>query len=275
MGGRSSLTILPEAFYRYLVRNTLRYALEIAYNGGRYLGWQQQEQGISVQSEMERCLSLLLGHPVNVTGCGRTDKGVHARQFFLHFDTEKDPGGNFVFKLNLVLPPDIAAASLRKVKDDFHARFDCNSRAYEYRINRHKSPFLQEWSYYRYGKLDVAGMNTAAAMLLEHTDFQCFSKTRTDVKTFNCTITEAYWEEKENGDILVFHIKANRFLRNMVRAIVGTLLDVGKGQLTPQGFEKIIESRKRLHAGQSVPANGLYLTEAAYPWRDFEIDIHE
>lgn len=198
-------------------------------------------------------------------GAGRTDTGVHASEMFGHFDTEKDLDiQTLVHKLNSYLPKDIAIFDIIPVHDDAHCRFDATKRTYEYHINTVKNPFLQELSWYFNQKLDVVLMNEAAGILLNHTDFQCFSKVNTDVNTFDCTIFEAYWRIENRK--LIFTISANRFLRNMVRSIVGTLINIGLHKISLDDFENIIASKSREKAGFSVPAHGLYLTDITYDY---------
>lgn len=251
----------------------MRYALEIMYNGNRYHGWQKQENAHSVQAEIETAISTIAGQRVETMGCGRTDTGVHAKQFFLHFDIDSpltDP--KFVYRLNRILPNDIAVKEILKVNDQFHARFSCLSRKYEYFICSRKDPFHHEWSYYRHGQLDIELMNECAAWLLEVTNFKVFSKAHTQVYTFNCKLYEAWWEEKPDEGLLVFHVKADRFLRNMVRAMVGTLIDAGRGQLDFASFAAVVKSEDRKRAGFSVPAKGLFLAGVDYNWQQHLIN---
>ena len=243
----------------------LRYFLELSYKGTHYHGWQYQPNAISVQEKINEGLSKLLKSKINIMGAGRTDAGVHASQMFAHFDIDTEFDSNVIlFKLNSYLPDDIVIKAFTKVADKAHARFDAISRSYEYRIYIGRNPFLLEttWQLF-HQKLDVNRMNEAAAILLNHTNFKCFSKAMTDVKTFDCDVTEAYWER--NNDLLTFHIIANRFLRNMVRAIVGTLINVGLNKTSLDDFKKIIASEDRSEAGFSVPARGLFLTKIVYP----------
>lgn len=241
----------------------MRYFLELSYFGKNYHGWQIQPDANSVQEELNKAVSVVLQEEIIVVGAGRTDTGVHASQMFAHFDTDKELDANFVFKFNSVLPEDIVVYSLEKVADDKHARFDAVTRSYEYRIWLGRNPFNLDttWQFY-HKRLDIEAMNDAALILLEYEDFQAFSKVKTDVKTFNCDVTEAKWILK--GNSLTFYITANRFLRNMVRAIVGTLVDVGKHKITKEDFRKIILSKDRSNAGLSVPAKGLFLTSITY-----------
>lgn len=241
-----------------------RYFIEIAYKGTSYHGWQRQQNAVSIQEILEKTLAIVLGETIETCGCGRTDTGVHAKQFFVHFDTEKTIDNNLKYNLNGILPKDITVKRIVPVDEHAHARFDATSRSYEYHINFLPDPFVLEFSYYYRWKLNLKAMNEAASLLLTHKDFSCFSKSNTQVKTFLCDVTRAVWEQQNNN--LVFYISANRFLRNMVRAIVGTLLEVGKGDLDIKGFGEIIESKNRSEAGVSVPACGLFLTEVSYPY---------
>jgi tRNA pseudouridine38-40 synthase len=243
----------------------LRYFTHLAYNGNKYHGWQYQPNATSVQETLNNAFSVVLNFPINLTGAGRTDTGVHAREMVAHFDFEKDFDiPSLIYKLNSFLPKDIAVHSIARVHDTAHSRFDATKRTYEYHINTVKNPFLQESSWYFYQELDIGLMNKAALLLLDHTNFECFSKVNTDVNTFDCTIFEAVW--KKEKDQLIFTIAANRFLRNMVRSIVGTLINVGLHKITLEDFTSIIESRNRDKAGFSVPAQGLYLTQIAYDY---------
>jgi len=242
----------------------LRYFIELSYNGKGYHGWQNQPNAISVQEVVERALSRLLNTPVAIMGAGRTDAGVHASQMFAHFDTVAifNPQ-DLVFKLNSFLPDDVAIATIFKVKPEIHARFYAMSRTYLYRVSVRKNVFEFDASYYVKQALDVDKMNAAAKLLLEYKDFQCFSKSKTDVKTYHCDIMKAEWLIKDGE--LHFVIQANRFLRNMVRAIVGTLINIGLGKMDVEALHQIIKSKNRSEAGFSVPAHGLYLTHIEYP----------
>lgn len=243
----------------------MRYFLELSYNGTNYHGWQVQPNAVSVQEKINEGLSKLLRVPINIMGAGRTDAGVHASQMYAHFDVEQTIDTNLILdRLNSFLPEDIVIYAIFQVNEKSHTRFDAISRSYEYRIYLGRNPFLLEttWQLYRY-ELDVEKMNEAAKLLLSYTDFKCFSKSKTEVKTYDCNIIIAEWKLVDN--MLVFHITANRFLRNMVRAIVGTLIDVGHGKKSINDFIKIIESRNRSEAGVSVPAKGLFLTHIEYP----------
>ncbi|WP_125720340.1 tRNA pseudouridine(38-40) synthase TruA [Flavobacterium ustbae] len=243
----------------------MRYFIQFAYNGTPYHGWQIQPNASSVQETLNKAFSVLLNETISIMGAGRTDTGVHATEMFGHFDTEKNLDiPVLIHKLNSYLPKDIAIFDIILVHDEAHCRFDAKKRTYEYHINIVKNPFLQELSWYVTQKLDVSLMNEAAQLLLKHTDFQCFSKVHTDVNTFDCTIFEAYWKQ-DNGK-LIFTISANRFLRNMVRAIVGTLINIGLKKISLVDFEDIIASKSREKAGFSVPAHGLYLTKIEYDY---------
>lgn len=242
-----------------------RYVLQISFDGTPFNGWQRQKNAPSVQQEIEEKLSIILGQETAITGCGRTDTGVHANEFFLHFDADKELS-NFthLHKLNTMLPPQIAVQNIYKVSLDFNTRFDALNREYVYLVHFNKNPFLIDKSL-KFGRknLDVNKMNQAANLLLEVEDFTSFSKVKTQTKTNICDVTFAFWENIENG--IKFTIKANRFLRNMVRAIVGTLIHVGLKKVSLQDFEKIIISQDRTKAGPSAPAHALYLTNISYP----------
>jgi tRNA pseudouridine38-40 synthase len=243
----------------------LRYFIKFSYNGTNYHGWQYQPNAASVQETLAKAVSVILNSPVELMGAGRTDTGVHAKEMFAHFDFEQAlNAASVVHKLNSFLPKDIAITEIILVNDAAHARFDATKRTYEYQITTVKDVFLPEQSWYFQQQLDVTLMNNAAALLLRHTDFQCFSKVHTDVNTFNCKITKAVWNE--DGNRLIFTISADRFLRNMVRAIVGTLINIGLHKITLDDFVRIIESKDRSEAGFSVPAHGLYLTEIEYDY---------
>lgn len=245
-----------------------RYFIQLAYNGTAYHGWQIQENTANtIQQILNEKLSLILNEPITVTGCGRTDTGVHAKDFYAHFDSKDESIAEnefkWIHKLNSVLPNDIATYKIYKVKNDANARFDACNRTYEYIINTKKNPFLINSSYLIKSEPDIEKMNIACKILFDYTDFSCFSKSNTQTHTNNCKIMEACWK-KENG-LIIFTITADRFLRNMVRAIVGTLLEIGENKITIDEFKKIIESKNRSNAGFSVPACGLYLTKIKYP----------
>ena len=244
----------------------MRYFLEISYNGKNYHGWQRQNNANTVQAEVEKAFSILLQSQIDVLGCGRTDAGVHAKKFYLHYDisAEQSLPKSIVFRLNGILPNDISVHSNTQVAEDSHARFDATSRSYEYHLHQHKNPFLEGLSADFRQPLDMDLMNEAAKILLETEEFGAFCKANSDNKTDFCDVSEAIW--KKETDRIVFHITANRFLRNMVRAVVGTLLDIGLGKITKEEFQEIVNSQNRENAGVSVPAHGLYLTEIKYPF---------
>lgn len=243
----------------------MRYCIIFSYDGTRYHGWQFQPNGITVQQEVETALHTLLREKVNVVGAGRTDQGVHARMMAAHFDwPEQIDCPNILFRLNALTPPDIAFQDLRPVADDWHARFSATARTYHYYITTQKNAFLPLYSLRLYTPLDIVRMNSAAALLLEHEDFGCFCKSHSSNRTNICHVSEARWEYVEETGLYRFRITANRFLRNMVRAIVGTLIEVGKGHLSEEDFQRILDSGDRRKAGESVPACGLFLEEVRY-----------
>ena len=268
---KNSSLLIPHYFMRFFITFT--------YNGTNYCGWQRQPNGVAVQEELEKALTTILRTPIEVVGAGRTDAGVHALNMVAHFDVADDiiakmnksvdckpltiDYNRLINNLNSLLPYDIAVKNIERVNDEAHARFDALSRKYEYHIITSKNPFLKEQACRLHFPLNIELMNEAAKVLFEYEDFTSFSKLHTDVKTNNCTIMEAYWTER--GEELVFTIKANRFLRNMVRAIVGTLMEVGRKRMTIDGFRQVIEAKNRCSAGHSVPACGLYFIEAEYP----------
>ncbi len=243
----------------------MRYFIHFCYNGTHYHGWQTQPNAKSVQESLTHVLTTILGTKTQLTAAGRTDTGVHAQQMYAHFDYDL-PIENFktVHNLNAMLPNDIVVFEIFEVKFDAHARFDATARTYQYHINQQKKAFSNDLSWFFNKKLDLDLMNQAAKLLLYHLDFECFSKTNTDVNTFICHISEAFWETQ--NDDLVFTITADRFLRNMVRAIVGTLLNVGLHKINLSEFEEILQSKDRKKAGFSVPAQGLFLTKITYPF---------
>jgi len=252
-----------------------RYFIQIAYNGANYNGWQEQDNTPhTVQQVLREKMTMILGEAIEVTGCGRTDTGVHAKDYYAHFDSEKNmlqlPESNLVYKLNKVLPYEIAVKAIYAVNDQASARFDAQWRSYEYHIHRRKDPFAFNTSLYVFGDLDFEKMNMAAVHLLSVTDFTSFSKVNTQTFTNNCTVTEARWIQLNENEYL-FKITANRFLRNMVRAIVGTLLEIGKGKLTLDEFKEIVESKNRSEAGMSAPGHALYLTHIHYPETIFHV----
>jgi tRNA pseudouridine38-40 synthase len=241
----------------------LRYFIELSYNGKNYFGWQIQPDVISVQEKITLAINTILRDNITLVGAGRTDSGVHASQMFAHFDVENELDENFTYKLNAILPNDIYIHKTILVHEDAHARFDAVSRSYEYKIWLGGNPFILDTSWQlKHKNIDIDLMNKAADLLLSYEDFECFSKVKTDVHTFNCEVTNAVWKQK--GNELTFYISANRFLRNMVRAIVGTLLDVGLHKKTIEDVKTIIESKNRSNAGVSVPAKGLFLTKVEY-----------
>jgi tRNA pseudouridine38-40 synthase len=254
-------------FYLCLLQKyyfNLKYFLQLSYNGAAYHGWQNQPNAITVQEVIEKALSILLKEDTAIVGAGRTDAGVHASQMFAHFSTEVVfLEAELVYKLNALLPSDIAIQNVFKVIEDAHARFHAQSRAYLYRVALKKDVFNMDLSYYVRPQLNVDKMQEAAQILLQYKDFQCFSKTNTDVKTYNCDIMLADWKLVDQE--LQFTIKADRFLRNMVRAIVGTLIRIGLGKIEVETMHEIIKSKNRSEAGYSVPAHALYLIEVAYP----------
>lgn len=241
-----------------------RYFIELQYDGTNYHGWQVQQNANSVQAELNHALSTVLQETIQVTGAGRTDTGVHAKQMFAHFDTEQTIESNqLIFKLNNFLPFDISCSAITPVQADAHTRFTAESRTYEYHITTVKNPFLQHRAYYYPHALNLEKMNAAEEILKSHSDFSCFSKSNTDTHTNDCMVYEACWELHNHQ--LCFTISANRFLRNMVRAIVGTMLDLGREKISLADFKSIIQSQDRSRAGTSVPAHGLYLVNVSYP----------
>lgn len=242
----------------------MRYFITLSYNGKNYHGWQIQPNGSSVQETLEKALSTMLRCPISIVGAGRTDAGVHAKKMIAHFDTDVALNTlELPRRLNCFLPTDIAIQKIEPVANDLHARFSATKRSYEYHLATEKDVFCTETAYFHPGTLDFDAMNQAAAQLFNYIDFTSFSKLHTDVKTNNCTIFEARWEQLSPSH-WVFHISADRFLRNMVRAIVGTLLQVGTQKITIDDFKRIIESKDRCQAGTSAPAHGLYLTDVQY-----------
>lgn len=247
----------------------MRYFVELSYDGTPFVGWQRQPAGDSVQSCLEDALSILFRKPISIVGAGRTDAGVHAHQLFAHVDLDEHVDQDLTFRLNKLLPKEIAVRNVIAVTQDAHARFDAVSRIYRYHITTQKNPFLQKRSYQFAKPLDLDLMNQAAKILIDHKNFKCFSKSKTDVKTYVCDIQQVHWQQ--NGSELVFFIQANRFLRNMVRAIVGTLIEVGLRKISISDFEAILASRDRSQAGYSVPAHGLYLEKVNYPKHIFAV----
>ncbi len=242
----------------------MRYFFEISYNGKNYHGWQNQKNAVGVQEVVESCLSKVFRTPLEIVGSGRTDTGVHCAQQYFHVDIDQElDARSWLIKLNSILPQDIAIRSIHHVSDQAHARYDAIERSYEYKITPVKNPLLIGQAYFFFKPVNLATMNKAAALLVGEKDFECFSKVKTDVNHFICHIKKANWHH--SGDLLVFNITANRFLRGMVRAIVGTLLDVGIEKISVADFEKILAGKDRKKAGMNVPPEGLYLTRVVYP----------
>ncbi len=243
----------------------MRYFIEFSYKGTNYSGWQKQNNAISVQQKLDEALTLILRETIETVGSSRTDTGVHAEQQYAHFDTNQPVKDCEVltYRLNSLLPFDIAVHRVFAVEDTAHSRFDANYRRYEYRIVKRKNPFLHNESHIFHKPLNIQLMNEAALLLFKYKNFESFSKMHTQVNNFLCEITEAEWFEKDG--ILIFSVKSNRFLRGMVRALVGTLLEVGTGKKTIADFEKIIQAQDRSKAGAQAPAEGLFLVEVGYP----------
>ena len=250
--------------------DSMRYFVTFSYDGARYHGWQIQPNGDSVQQRLQWALSTLLREDVSVTGAGRTDAGVHARKMVAHFDTEAcfdAPVGincpQLAYKLNRLLPQDIAIQEIVQVSDDMHARFSATSRMYRYYIHTSKDPFLRAYSCEIHYPLDFAAMNEAAHQLLSYEDFGAFCKSGADVKTTLCHVTVAEWHQT-SASTWYFEIRANRFLRNMVRAVVGTLIEVGRGRLSQEEFRRVVEGKRRTEAGESMPGHALFLEDIVY-----------
>ncbi len=248
----------------------MRYFVTFSYDGGRYHGWQIQPNGDSVQERLQRALTTLLRENIAVTGAGRTDAGVHARMMVAHFDTDVCfeaadgiNGAQLAYKLNRLLPQDISVQRVERVSDEMHARFSATSRMYRYYIHLVKNPFLRYYSCEIHYPLDFSRMNEAARMLLSYEDFGAFCKSGADVKTTLCQVMKAEWVQTSETK-WYFEIRANRFLRNMVRAVVGTLIDVGRGRLTLDEFRKVVEGKRRTEAGESMPGNALFLEDITY-----------
>lgn len=246
-----------------------RYFIQLSYNGTAYNGWQVQDNTKNtIQHVLQEKLSVIFSEQIEVVGCGRTDAGVSAKDYYAHFDCLKTDlhllDTNYVYKLNKILPFDIAIKKIHLVNESSSARFDAEFRTYEYHIHTFKNPFLFQSSLFVYGELNISLMNEAANFLLSVIDFTSFSKVNTQTKTNDCNVTFAKWIKQSDNEY-IFKITANRFLRNMVRAVVGTLLEVGKGKITLEDFKTIIENKNRSDAGMSVNAHALYLTEITYP----------
>lgn len=242
-----------------------RFFIALSYNGKNYVGWQIQPNGMSVQQALQEALSTILRQEVAIVGAGRTDAGVHAREMVAHFDWDGEAFSpvDLVHKLNNFLPKDISIYTIRSVRADAHARFSAISRTYKYYVTTVKDPFLYEFTYRLFFQPDIERMNALCEVLKEYTDFTSFSRLHTDVKTNNCRIEYARWERK--GELYEFTIRADRFLRNMVRAVVGTLIDAGRGHLDESGFRRIIEAENRNMAGDSAPGHALFLEKVLYP----------
>jgi len=253
------------------VTHTQRYFIELFYNGTNYHGWQSQHNALSIQEVLNKALSTVLREPIETLGCGRTDTGVHAKQFYAHFDLVSIVHSPWYMdyrllrSINSILPADIAIKQFIPVHADAHARFDATLRSYEYHIHFDKDPFKQGYSWQLRDEPDLELMNRAAKIIMEYTDFSCFSKSNTQTLTNNCKIVVAEWLRIDDKSI-IFKVSADRFLRNMVRAVVGTLLMVGHREIQPEAIHEIIQSKNRSNAGTSVPACGLYLTEVKYPY---------
>lgn len=244
----------------------MRYAIELAYKGTQYRGWQSQKNSTTIQEEIEKQLERLFQKKTNILGCGRTDAEVHAIHFIAHIDSEGELPPRFLFRLNQMLPPDIAIYDIFPVTDNFHARFSANYRKYIYKTTFIKDPFKQDQVLFLFKRPDLEKMNQACAILLMNDDFAAFSK-KGDTATTLCDLMEAEWKIVEGQ--YHFHVKANRFLRNMVRALVGTLLEVGYGTIEVDRIQEILDSKSRTHSGKSVAAKGLHLAEIGYNWNEF------
>ncbi|MCX6272338.1 MAG: tRNA pseudouridine(38-40) synthase TruA [Bacteroidetes bacterium] len=250
-----------------------RYFIRISYRGTNYHGWQIQPNAITVQAIVGEALTRILRQSISTTGCGRTDTGVHASMFYFHFDLEEKLAENeankLCHRLNAYLPTDISVYSIRIVTPEAHARFSALARTYQYMITTRKDPFLEGYAWhYHFAPLDIVKLNQGASIILEYNDFACFSKKDTDIVGTQCVLMQSFWLEK--NDLLIYTVKANRFLRNMVRAIVGTLVEIGRSKWDKEKLRHILESRDRCQAGESVPACGLYLTEVTYPSEIFQ-----
>ena len=243
----------------------MRYFITLSYDGTHYHGWQIQPNGNSVQAELQRALTILLRAETSVVGAGRTDAGVHARMMVAHFDVVDKPVdcAQLTYRLNRILPRDIAVSKVEPVDGDMHARFSATSRTYHYYVHTHKDPFCRAYSCELHYELDFDIMNHAAAMLLEYDDFGAFCKSHADVKTTLCKVTAAEWHQ-DGPHTWYFEITANRFLRNMVRAVVGTLVDVGRHRLTLDDFRRVVEGKRRTEAGESMPGEALFLENITY-----------
>lgn len=248
----------------------MRYFIEFSYKGTAYNGWQKQNNALTVQEVLEKAMTTYFRRPIALTGSSRTDTGVHAEQQFAHFDSEEEilSTGKAINSLNGMLPYDVAVRGFYRVEDDINSRFAATHRRYEYRISRTKSPFLIDQVYVCKADFSIDKLNEAAELLLRYSDFESFSKIHTEVNNFRCAISEAVW--RQEGELLIFSIQSNRFLRGMVRALVGTQLMVGSGKIRVSDFEEIIKARDRKKAGPQAPAEGLFLVEVGYPEELFE-----
>jgi tRNA pseudouridine38-40 synthase len=241
----------------------MRFFLEISYDGSKYHGWQYQPNAISIQETIEKALGDLLGVKTPIVGSGRTDAGVHASGQIAHFDAENVDNERLRFKLNSYLPREIAINNIHSVTQEAHARFDALSRSYAYHMHLNKNPFKVGRSHYLHAPVALSGITAACTVLVNWTDFEAMSKVNTDVNHFNCNLLKAEWKEVEGG--YLFLVQSNRFLRGMVRALVGTLLEVGIGKMSIDRFNEVLATKKRAHAGVSVPATGLFLSKVEYP----------
>lgn len=261
---KKSQNLIPKSKNQFQIMK-YRYFLQLAYKGTNYHGWQIQPNAITVQEVLSNKISTFLREEIQITGAGRTDTGVHASYFMAHFDSEQSDicQTEFIYRMNSFLPVDIALHGIFRVKDDANSRFDALSRTYKYYISTQKDPFKTEFAYYLPVKLNLEIMTKASEILFEYTDFTSFSRLHTQTKTNDCKIMQAEWHKTDNE--LIFTIKADRFLRNMVRAITGTLIEIGRNKLTVDDFRGIIEVKNRKMAGMSAPAHGLFLTGIEYP----------
>ena len=241
----------------------MRYFLEVSYKGTNYSGFQSQINANTIQAEVEKALQVLLKKRIELTGSSRTDAGVHAHQNYFHFDTENDLSSKLIYNLNAILPADIAAKHLTRVSDDAHCRFDAISREYKYFIYSKKNPFLADRAFYFPYRLNMESMNNAAEVIRTYTDFTSFSKRKTQVRSFDCEIKQSRWGVE--GECMVYHVVANRFLRGMVRALAATMLKLGRGKMEMEDLKKIIESKDCRLANFAVPAHGLFLVRVSYP----------
>ena len=253
----------------------MRYFIELSYDGAAYCGWQRQPDAPTVQQTLEQALSTLLREPIEVVGAGRTDTGVNASYYVAHFDCETgvEDCAKLVYKLNLILPHDVAVGAVREVRESAHARFDAVEREYTYYISQRKNPFRRYSAWQYYVPLDVERMNEAAKSLLEWDDFTSFAKLNSNNKTNICNVVRADWHrDADDEQLLIFTIRADRFLRNMIRAIVGTLVDVGRGRYTVEDFERILHSRDLSLSSSGAPAVGLFLSDVKYADEVYEIE---